>query len=96
MQTSQFRHRVEKIERGRGHEQAESDRSRGAKQKSQRRSQINSQTARADGYLGAENPEGTLRPLVADDGEAALQCQTNRQKTVRQEIRSSNNRGNDR
>jgi hypothetical protein len=59
---------------------------RRSEEQSYRRSQIDSQTARADGDRHAEYPERTFRPLMADQRKAALQGKDEQQETMCREI----------
>jgi len=74
--------RVEQVERDRGDQQPQGAGTGGPQQQPARRSQVDPQTSRTDGNTTAENSEGPLRPLMADERESALQSQANRQKTV--------------
>lgn len=86
MQARKLGEPVKNIERGRGEEKLERDSARSLQEKPDRGSQINSQTSRAHRDGSAEDPEGTSRPLVADEGEGVLKGERDGRKIVGQEI----------
>ena len=73
---------VKQVECSRGDEKPKSDASRSPQEQADRGPDVEAQAARADRDRSAEDPEGTLRALVADEGEGTLQCESGGQSSV--------------
>ncbi len=67
-------------------QESQGDAARRSQQQSNRRSQIDSQTSRANRDRRTKDPERALGPLMADEGEAALQGERDGQETMCQKI----------
>ncbi len=89
MQADELGNHIEQVERRGDGQELNGNPARRSEGQSNCRSQINSQTARANPDRRSEDKERALRPLMADQGEAALQSEGDRQETVGQEVWNS-------